>query len=153
SIFFKNGNVRDDLNPAAEYARLLASIGINGCSVNNVNADAHILDSKFIPQLARIAAAFRPYGVQLGVSVNVSAPKSLGGLATFDPKDPQVADWWNKKFEEVYRAIPDFGGVVVKADSEGQSGPSTYERNAADAANVLARALKPHGGLVFYRAF
>jgi alpha-glucuronidase len=118
-----------------------------------VNADLHILDPDFIPQLARIAEAFRPYGVQLGVAVNVSMPKQVGGLDTFDPLDPRVAIWWQEKFDEVYRQIPDFGGVVVKADSEGQLGPSVYGRNPAEAANVIARALKPHGGVVFYRAF
>jgi alpha-glucuronidase len=153
SIFFENRRVRSDLTRAAEYARLLASVGINGCNVNNVNADIHILDPDFIPQLARIADVFRPYGVQLGVAVNVSMPKQVGGLGTFDPLDPEVARWWQRKFDAVYRQIPDFGGVVVKADSEGQLGPSVYGRNPADAANVIAKALRPHGGIVFYRAF
>ena len=153
SIFFDNRAVRSDLTRAPEFARLLASIGINGCNVSNVNADLHILDPDFIPQLARIADAFRRYGVQLGVAVNVSMPKQVGGLDTFDPLDPKVAAWWQQKFDDVYRQIPDFGGVVVKADSEGQLGPSVYGRNPAQAANVIARALKPHGGVVFYRAF
>jgi alpha-glucuronidase len=153
SIFFENRSVRPDLARAAEYAKLLASVGINGCNVNNVNADLHILDADFIAQLSRIADVFRPYGVQLGVAVNLSMPKQIGGLGTFDPLDPTVAKWWNKKFEEVYRQIPDFGGVVVKADSEGQMGPSVYGRSPAEAANVIAKALKPHGGIVFYRAF
>jgi alpha-glucuronidase len=153
SIFFEGRSVRADLTRVTEFARLLASVGINGCDITNVNADLHILDPEFIPQLARVAAAFRPYGIRLGVAVNVSAPKQVGGLDTFDPLDPRVADWWQAKFNDVYRAIPDFGGVVVKADSEGQLGPSVYGRNAADAANVIARALKRHGGIVFYRAF
>ena len=153
SIFFEARQVRSDLTRVTEYARLLASVGINGCTVTNVNADLHILDQNFIPQLARIAAAFRPYGVQLGVAVNVSMPKQVGGLDTFDPLDPRVAKWWQDKFDEVYRQIPDFGGVVVKADSEGQLGPSVYGRGPADAANVIARALKAHQGVVFYRAF
>jgi alpha-glucuronidase len=153
SIFFDNGSVRADLTRASEYARLLASVGINGCNVNNVNVDVHILDLDFIPQLARIAQAFRPWGVQLGISVDVSMPKTLGGLDTFDPLDPRVEQWWKKKIDELYRLIPDFGGVVVKADSEGRAGPSSYGRTPADAANVIARALKPHGGVVFYRAF
>jgi alpha-glucuronidase len=153
SILFENGSVRADLTRASEYARLLASIGINGCNVNNVNANLHILDADFIPQLARIAQVFRPWGVQLGVAVDVSMPKTVGGLDTFDPLDARVADWWQKKFDDVYRSIPDFGGVVVKADSEGRLGPSVYGRTPADAANVIARALKPHGGIVFYRAF
>jgi alpha-glucuronidase len=153
SIFFDKGHVRSNLTRAAAYARLLASVGINGCNVNNVNADMHILDSDFIPQLARIADVFRPYGVQLSVAVNVSLPKQIGGLDTFDPLDVDVARWWQRKINEVYLQIPDFGGVVVKADSEGQLGPSVYRRTPADAANVIARALKVHGGIVFYRAF
>jgi alpha-glucuronidase len=153
SMFFEDGKVRGDLTRAAEYARLLASVGINGCSVNNVNADPHVLDPEFIPQLARIARVFRAYGVRLGVAVNVSMPRVTGGLDTFDPVDPKVADWWRKTFDEVYQQIPDFGGVVVKADSEGQAGPSIYGRGPADAANVIAKALEPHGGIVFYRAF
>jgi alpha-glucuronidase len=153
SIFFDNGSARADLTRASEYARLLASVGINGCNVNNVNANLHVLDSDFIPQLARIAEAFRPWGVRMGVSVDMSMPKTVGGLDTFDPLDPRVEEWWQKKFDEVYRAIPDLGGVVVKADSEGRLGPSVYGRTPADAANVIAHALKPHGGIVFYRAF
>jgi alpha-glucuronidase len=153
SIFFDNGSVRFDLTRVSEYARLLASIGINGCTVNNVNANLHILDSDFIPQLARIAQVFRPWGVQLGVAVDVSMPQKIGALDTFDPLDPHVSQWWQKKFDEVYTLIPDFGGVIVKADSEGRLGPATYGRTPADAANVIAEALKPHGGRVFYRAF
>ena len=153
SIFFEKGTVRSDLTRVAAYARLLASVGINGCNVNNVNADTHVLETDFIPQLARIADVFRPYGVQLGVAVNLSMPKQAGGLDTFDPLDPKVQRWWQSKFDEVYHHIPDFGGVVVKADSEGQLGPSVYGRSPADAANIIAKALKPHGGIVFYRAF
>jgi alpha-glucuronidase len=153
SIFFDGGKVRDDLTRAGDYARLLASIGINGCAVNNVNADPKVLADDFLPQLAHIADAFRPWGVQMAISVDLSTPKVIGGLDTFDPLDPQVRDWWLKKVEDIYRLIPDFAGIVVKADSEGRSGPSTYGRTPADAANMIARALKPHGGLVFYRAF
>ena len=153
SIFFENGHVRLDLTRASEYARLLASVGINGCAINNVNADPRILTSDFLPELARIAQAFRPWGVRLGVSIDVSTPKTIGGLDTFDPLDVRVAEWWRKKFDEIYRLIPDFGGVVVKADSEGRSGPTVYGRTPADAANLIAQALKPHGGIVFYRAF
>ena len=153
SIFFSGGKVRDDLTRAGEYARLLASIGINACTVNNVNAEPGILEDSFIPQLARLAEAFRPWGVQLAISVDLSTPRAIGGLDTFDPLDPRVAQWWRKKFDEIYQQIPDFAGVVVKADSEGRSGPSAYGRTHADAANVIARALKPHGGIVFYRAF
>ncbi len=153
SIFFADGKVREDLSRAARYARLLASVGINGCTVNNVNADLNMLDSAMLAQVSRIADAFRPWGVQLSMSVDLSSPKVVGGLDTFDPLDPRVAEWWRKKVDEIYRNIPDFGGFVVKADSEGRVGPSTYGRTHADAANVIARALKPHGGVVFYRAF
>jgi len=153
SIFFSEGKVRDDLTRAAAYARLLASVGINGCTINNVNAAPQVLDDSFIPQIARIADAFRPWGVQLSISVDLSSPKVIGGLDTFDPLDPLVATWWQTKVDEIYRVIPDFGGIVVKADSEGRLGPSSYGRTHADAANVIARALKPHGGVVFYRAF
>jgi alpha-glucuronidase len=101
----------------------------------------------------RVADQFRPWGVQLSLSVDLSTPKALGDLDTFDPLDPRVAEWWRKKVDEIYRLIPDFGGFVIKADSEGRSGPSAYSRTHAEAANVIARALKPHGGVVFYRAF
>ncbi len=153
SIFFDGGNVRTDLTRAGEYARLLASIGINGCNVNNVNASPRALQSDFLPQIARIADAFRSWGVRLSLSVDLSSPKAIGGLDTFDPLDPEVIAWWQAKADEIYKLIPDFGGFTVKADSEGRVGPSSYGRTPADAANVLARALAPHGGVVFYRAF
>jgi alpha-glucuronidase len=153
SIFFEKGGVRADLTRASEYARLLASIGINGCTINNVNADPRMLDDRFLPQLARIADVFRPWGVQLAVSVDLASPKVLGSLDSFDPLDARVIEWWRKKADEIYRLTPDFGGFVVKADSEGRAGPSSYGRTPADAANVIARALKPHGGVLFYRAF
>jgi alpha-glucuronidase len=153
SIFFAGGKVRSDLTRAGEYARLLASIGINGCTINNVNAAPGVLEDDFIAQTKRIADIFRPWGVQISMSVDLSSPKLIGGLDTFDPIDPGVAEWWRKKVDEIYRQIPDFGGFVVKADSEGRSGPSAYGRTHADAANVIARALKPVGGVVFYRAF
>ena len=153
SIFFDSGKVREDLTRAGQYARLLASVGINGCTINNVNASPHMLDDSFIAQVRRIADAFRPWGVKLSMSVDLSSPKVLGDLDTFDPLDPRVADWWRRKANEVYRQIPDFGGFVVKADSEGRAGPSTYGRTHADAANVVARALKGRGAIVLYRAF
>jgi alpha-glucuronidase len=153
SIFFEKDGVRADLSRAGQYARLLASIGINGCTINNVNADPGIIDDGFLPQLARIADVFRPWGVQLAVSVDLSSPKVVGGLPTFDPGDPRVMEWWKAKVDKIYKLIPDFGGFVIKADSEGRPGPSSYGRTPADAANVIARALKPHGGILFYRAF
>jgi alpha-glucuronidase len=153
SIFFDHGHVAEDLTRAGEYARLLASVGINGCAVNNVNADPRAISTEFLPELARLADAFRPWGVRLAVSVDFSSPKVLGHLPTFDPLDPGVIAWWKRKMDEIYRLIPDFAGVVLKADSEGRLGPSAYGRTHADAANVIARALRPHGGLVFYRGF
>ncbi len=142
SIFFDNGSVRPELTRAGDYARLLASIGINGCDVNNVNADLKMLTPEMIGQVARIADAFRPWGVRLAMSVDVSSPKVIGGLDTFDPLDPKVMAWWQKKVDEVYAAIPDFAGFTVKADSEGRAGPSQYGRTPVDAANTLARALQ-----------
>jgi len=153
SIFFENGDVRADLRRVGQYARLLASIGVNGCTINNVNADPRIIDDSFLPQLARIANEFRPWGVRLAVSVDLSSPKVIGGLDSFDPVDPRVIEWWRAKVSKIYQQIPDFGGFVVKADSEGRPGPSSYGRTPADAATVIARALKPHGGLLLYRAF
>ncbi len=153
SIFFESGHVRQDLSRARQYARLLASVGINGCNVNNVNADFHLLTPEHLRELSRIADAFRPYGVKLALSVDLTSPQSLGGLATFDPLDPTVAAWWKTKVDEIYKLIPDFGGFTVKADSEGRKGPSQYGRTPADAANVLARALAPHNGVVLYRGF
>ncbi len=145
SIFFEGGNVVSDLTRAGDYARLLASIGINGCTVTNVNADPRVLSSEFLAQLARIADAFRPWGVRLSVSVDLSSPKTVGHLDTFDPLDPKVAEWWKHTADEVYRMIPDFGGFLLKADSEGRVGPSTYGRTHADAANTIARALSRMG--------
>ncbi len=153
SIFFENDNVRSDLTRVDEYGRLLASIGIHGCTINNVNANPRVIQDEFLPQLARIAEVFRPWGIQLAVSVDLSSPNKIGGLDAFDPLDSRVAGWWQKRINEIYRQIPDFGGFVVKADSEGRPGPSAYGRTPADAANMLARALKPHGGILFYRAF
>jgi alpha-glucuronidase len=153
SLFFDDGHVRQDLSRAAEYARLLASVGINTCAINNVNANPHLLEKSFLPQLRRVAEAFRPWGVRLALSVDVSSPQKIGGLPTYDPLDPGVAKWWQQTADALYAEIPDFAGFVVKADSEGRAGPSSYGRTPADAANVIARALKPHGGLLFYRSF
>jgi alpha-glucuronidase len=153
SIFFEAGRVRDDLAPVGEYARLLASIGINGCNVNNVNNAAPFLEPEMLKGLARVANMMRPWGVRLAMSVDVASPQKIGGLATYDPLDPAVKAWWNAKVNEIYTLIPDFAGFTVKADSEGQPGPASYGRTPADAANTLAAALAPHGGVVLYRAF
>ena len=153
SIFFENRHVRRDLSRAGEYARLLASVGINGCNINNVNADLDLLTSEHLREFARIADAFRPWGVKLALSIDLTSPQTVGGLQSFDPLDPAVIAWWKGKADEIYTLIPDFGGFTVKADSEGRKGPSQYGRSPADAANVLARALAPHGGKVLYRGF
>ena len=153
SIFWENQRAREDLSRVRDYGRLLASLGINGCAINNVNADPRILAPDFLPQIERIAEALRPWGVHVVLSVDFGSPKIVGGLDTFDPLDPRVAAWWKFKADELYHAIPDLAGFVMKADSEGRVGPSAYGRTHADAANVVARALKPHGGLSLYRAF
>ncbi|ETN42742.1 alpha-glucuronidase A [Cyphellophora europaea CBS 101466] len=153
SIFFWDGVVRDDLTRASQYARLLASIGINAVIVNNVNANETILNETNLDGVARIADAFRPYGVQLGLSLYFASPEALGGLDTFDPLNDTVVEWWNDKTNQIYEKIPDFAGYLVKANSEGQPGPITYNRTLADGANLFARALKPHGGIIMFRAF
>jgi alpha-glucuronidase len=153
SIFFADGKVRADLSRVASYARLLSSVGINGCTINNVNAEIGLLKPENLADISRIANVFRSYGVRLSLSVDMSSPQVIGGLKTFDPLDSLVAAWWKSKVDEIYRAIPDFGGMVIKADSEGRPGPSQYGRTPADAANVVARALQPYGGLVLYRGF
>jgi len=153
SIFFENGNVREDLAPVSEYGRLLASIGINGLNVNNVNAAPQLLNSDHLKQLARIADALRPWGVHLALSVSVASPQTIGGLSTYDPLDPAVKAWWAAKADEIYTLIPDFAGFTVKADTEGQPGPASFGRTPADAANTLAAALQSHGGIVLYRGF
>lgn len=153
SIFWENRSARQDLSRVADYGRLLASLGVNGCSINNVNADRRVIQADFLPQVARIAEAFRPWGVKVILAVDFGSPKFLGGLDTFDPLDPRVAAWWKTKAEEIYRAVPDLAGLLIKADSEGRVGPSAYGRTHADAANVVARALAPRGGLLIYRGF
>jgi len=153
SIFWENQHARRDLTRVSEYGRLLASLGINACAINSVNVNPRIFAPDMLPDIARIAEAFRPWGVQVVLSVDFGSPKSIGGLDTFDPLDPRVAAWWKSKVDEIYRAVPDLAGFVMKADSEGRVGPSAYGRTHADAANVVARALQPHGGLIFYRGF
>ena len=158
SIFFDNGHVRADLTRVHDYGRLLASIGINGVTVNNVNSDLRTLSPEMIPEFASIADQLRPWGVRISLSVDLSSPlkidvSSVGHLSTFDPVDPGVIAWWKSKVDEIYKAIPDFAGFVIKADSEGRVGPSQYHRTPAEAANTVARALKPHGGIVLYRGF
>ena len=136
-----------------DYARALASVGLNGTVLTNVNANAQILTTPYLEKVAALAAEFRPYGVRVYLTARFSAPIEIGGLKTADPLDPAVAAWWKEKTAEVYRAIPDFGGFLVKANSEGQPGPQDYGRTHADGANMLADAVAPHGGIVMWRAF
>jgi len=136
-----------------DYARANASIGINGSLLNNVNASAQILTPEYLRKVAAIAEVFRPLGVRVFLSARFSAPMELGGLKTADPLDSAVAAWWKKKADEIYHLIPDFGGFVVKANSEGQPGPRTYNRSHVDGANMMAAALAPHHGVVIWRAF
>jgi len=135
------------------YARANASLGINGTVLNNVNADKQILSAEYIAKVKALADVFRPYGIKVYLSARFSAPVELGGLSTADPADTGVQKWWKDKVDEIYVAIPDFGGFLVKANSEGQPGPQTYSRTHADGANLLAKPLKAHGGIVIWRAF
>lgn len=153
SIFFEGNNVVEDLSRVRDYARLMASLGINGCSINNVNANVRVITAEFLPQAARVAEVFREWGVRLFLALDFASPRKIGGIDTFDPLDPRAVEFWRQKVDEIYRAIPDLGGFVLKADSEGRLGPSEYGRTHADAANAIARALKPHGGVLFYRGF
>jgi alpha-glucuronidase len=134
-------------------ARADASVGINGISLNNVSADVWMLAPMYIGKVSALADVLRPYGIRVYLSIKFSAPVELGKLKTADPADPAVQAWWTKEVDGIYRRIPDFGGFVVKANSEGQPGPRDYNRTQADGANVIADALKPHGGTVFWRAF
>ncbi|MBE6227796.1 MAG: alpha-glucuronidase [Bacteroidales bacterium] len=136
-----------------EYARLNASIGINGSVLNNVNATPEMLRRDYLERVAEIADVMRPYGVRVYLSVNFSSPAALGGLPTSDPLDPAVQQWWRSKAEEIYSLIPDFGGFLVKANSEGLPGPQDFSRTHADGANMLADALEPYDGIVMWRAF
>ena len=134
-------------------ARADASVGINGIALNNVSADIWMLAPMYLTKVAALADSLRPYGVHIYLSVRFSAPVELGKLKTADPADPQVQAWWKLEADRIYRQIPDFGGFVVKANSEGQPGPRDYNRTQAEGANVIADALKPHDGTVFWRAF
>jgi alpha-glucuronidase len=136
-----------------DYARANASIGINGTVLTNVNANAVVLTPEYLEKAAALADVFRPYGIRVYLTARFSAPREIGGLDTADPLDPRVQAWWREKTAEVYRYIPDFGGYLVKANSEGQPGPHDYGRSHADGANMLADAVAPHGGIVMWRAF
>ncbi len=144
----------DYLDPRyKEYARANASIGINGTVLTNVNANALILTEPYLEKVKALAGVFRPYGIKIYLTARFSAPIEIGGLETADPLNADVQQWWDGKVEEIYRHIPDFGGFLVKANSEGQPGPQNYGRTHADGANMLARSLAPHDGIVMWRAF
>lgn len=136
-----------------DYARANASVGINGTVLNNVNADPLILTPHYLEKVEALAEIFRPYGIKVYLSVKFSSPQLIGGLKTSDPLDPQVQKWWKDKAAEIYKRIPDFGGFLVKANSEGQPGPGDFGRSHAEGANMLADAVQPHGGIVMWRAF
>ncbi|WP_368565246.1 alpha-glucuronidase family glycosyl hydrolase [Pseudoxanthomonas sp. UTMC 1351] len=144
----------DYLDPRyTDYARANASLGINGTVLNNVNSNALSLTPMYLEKTAALAGVLRPYGIRVYLSARFSAPIEIGGLKTADPLDPAVQRWWREKADEIYKTIPDFGGFLVKANSEGQPGPQDYGRSHADGANMLADALAPHGGTVMWRAF
>lgn len=156
SIFYRNGSITSDLQRVRDYARLLASAGLNAISINNVNV--HELETRFITEelltsLSLFADVFREYGITLYLSVNFAAPLQLGDLQTADPLDSDVQLWWKETADRIYRFIPDFGGFVVKADSEHRPGPFAYGRDHADGANMLADALASYGGIVIWRCF
>ncbi len=136
-----------------EYARANASIGINGTVLNNVNASPEILSAEYLEKVKAIAAEIRPYNIKVYLSINFSSPKELGGLKDSDPMNPEVQKWWKEKAKEIYAMIPDFGGFLVKANSEGLPGPMDYGRTHVDGANMLADAVKPYGGIIMWRAF
>ena len=135
------------------YARANASIGINGTVLNNVNAKPEALSDESLQKAKGIADQLRPYGIRVYLSINFASPIRLGGLPTADPLNADVVDWWKKKVNDIYRLIPDFGGFLVKANSEGEPGPQDFGRSHADGANMLAGVLKPHNGVVMWRAF
>ena len=136
-----------------DYARANASIGINGTVLNNVNASPKMLSRENLDKVKQIADILRPYGIKVYLSVNFASPMGLGGLKTADPLNQQVKQWWKKKAAEIYKLIPDFGGFLVKANSEGQPGPGDYKRSHADGANMLADAVAPYGGIIMWRSF
>ncbi len=156
SIFYRDGHIVANLTRIRDYARLLASVGLNAISVNNVNVhsvEARLITDEVLPDVARLADVFREYGIRLFLSVNFASPIEIGGMNTADPVDPSVLGWWKERVQSIYRHIPDFGGVVVKADSEFRPGPFTYGRNHVDGANMFADALKDFGGVVVWRCF
>lgn len=156
SIFYKDNQIVKDKSRIRDYARLLASTGINAISINNVNVhyyETKLITDEYLSEVAEVAAAFRKYGITLFLCVNFAAPMQLAGMSTADPLDEGVKAWWKEAAARVYKYIPDFGGFLVKADSENRPGPFTYNRTQADGANMLADALAPFNGLLIWRCF
>ena len=155
SIFWKEDSSPLTLRSSLieEYARANASIGINGSVLNNVNASPKMLTAPYLKEVRKIADLLRPYHIKVYLSINFATPMALGATKTADPLDAKVAKWWQKKAKEIYKVIPDFGGFLVKANSEGQPGPGDYHRSHADGANMLDEDLKPYGGIVMWRCF
>ncbi|APC40149.1 alpha-glucuronidase family glycosyl hydrolase [Clostridium estertheticum] len=156
SIFFKDNHIVENKSRIRDYARLMASVAINGIVINNVNVhkqETKLITDELLPEVKKIADIFRAYGIKLYLSVNFASPMEIGGFLTADPLDFNVRTWWKKTAENIYSYIPDFGGFLVKADSESRPGPFTYGRNHAEGANMLAEALRLFGGIVIWRCF
>ncbi|WP_163578900.1 alpha-glucuronidase family glycosyl hydrolase [Gracilibacillus saliphilus] len=156
SIFYQNNQFVEDKARIKDYARFLSSVGINAISINNVNVweeETYFITKKYLSEIQEIASIFRTYGIKLYLSINFASPVTLGDLDTADPLDQNVQNWWKEKTKEIYDYIPDFGGFVVKADSENRPGPFTYNRDHADGSNMLAEALEPFQGKVIWRCF
>ncbi len=156
SLFFKDGALHYNVSRIRDYARLLASVGINEIAINNVNVteqSAKLITEEMLPKVAGLAGIFRPFGIRLILAVHFEGPVLIGGLPTSDPMDESVQTWWRETADTVYRYIPDLAGFLVKADSEFRDGPASFGRTQADGANVIARALAPHQGTVYWRCF
>lgn len=156
SIFYENGKIVKDKSRIKDYARYLASVGINAIAINNVNVweeETFFITKKYLPEIKEIAQIFTSYGLKTYISINFASPIAIGGLHTADPMNEQVKEWWKKCVKEIYDYIPNFGGFLVKADSEHRPGPFTYNRDHKDGANMLAEALAPFGGKVIWRCF
>ncbi len=156
SLFFRDGRLRYDAGRIRDYARLLASVGVNRLALNNVNVteqSARLVSEEMVADVARLADIFRPFGIRLDPVRALRKPRAADRLDTADPLDERVARWWQETAARIYRYVPDFGGFLVKADSEFRGGPASMGRTQADGANVIARAIGPYGGTVFWRCF
>ncbi len=156
SIFYRDNQFSSNLTRIKDYARLLSSTGVNAISINNVNVhqiETNFITSEFLPDVKKVASIFRAYGITTFLAINYASPIGIGNMETADPLNPSVQQWWKEAVKEIYESIPDFGGFIVKADSENRPGPFTYNRNHADGANLLAKALEPYNGVVIWRCF